>query len=125
MYTLHIDTKFASAHQLRGYRGKCENIHGHSWKVQVSVSSETLNDIGLAIDFTDLKRIVDEIVKPLDHVSLNDIAPFKDINPSSENIAKYIFDLLKEKVVPYQVKVKAVTVWESDTASATYTEDRG
>jgi 6-pyruvoyltetrahydropterin/6-carboxytetrahydropterin synthase len=123
MYTLNVETKFASAHQLRGYKGKCENIHGHSWKALVSVCSETLNDIGLAMDFTDLKRITDEIIKPFDHINLNDIYPFTDINPSSENIAKYIFDSLKKKAVAYPVKVKAVTVWESDSAFAVYTED--
>jgi 6-pyruvoyltetrahydropterin/6-carboxytetrahydropterin synthase len=123
MYTLNVETKFASSHQLRGYKGKCENIHGHSWKVQVCVCSKELNDIGLAIDFTDLKRIMDEIVKPLDHTCLNDIDPFTAINPSSENIAKYVFDSLGDKVVPYRVIVKSVTVWESDSASATYTRD--
>jgi len=123
MYTLNVESKFASAHQLRGYRGKCENIHGHSWKVRASVCSDELNDIGLAMDFTDLKRILNDIAGPLDHVCINDIHPFTDINPSSENIAKFIFDSLKDKVAPYRVRVKSVTVWESDTASATYTED--
>jgi 6-pyruvoyltetrahydropterin/6-carboxytetrahydropterin synthase len=123
MYTLNVETKFASAHQLRGYKGKCENIHGHSWRAQVKVCSDKLNDIGLAMDFTDLKRILNDIIKPLDHICLNEIYPFTDINPSSENIAKFIFESLKEKVASYRVKVKSVTVWESDTSSATYTED--
>ncbi len=122
MYTLMIEMKFASAHQLRGYMGRCENLHGHSWKVQVCVSSQNLNDIGLAMDFTELKRITNEIVGPLDHTCLNSLAPFTDINPSSENIARWIFHSLKEKVAGYEVKLKSVTVWESDTASATYTE---
>lgn len=122
MYTLMVETKFASAHQLRGYRGKCENIHGHSWKVQVFVTAEKLNKIDLAVDFTDLRRIANEIIEPLDHACLNDIPPFTVINPSSENLAKWVFDSLREKVADYQVKVQAVTVWESDSASATYTE---
>jgi 6-pyruvoyltetrahydropterin/6-carboxytetrahydropterin synthase len=123
MYTLMVETKFASAHQLREYSGKCENLHGHSWKVQVYVTAETLNNIGLAMDFTDLKRITNDLVEPLDHACLNDIPPFTDINPSSENIARWIFSSLKEKVASYNVKVKAVTIWESDSASATYTEN--
>jgi 6-pyruvoyltetrahydropterin/6-carboxytetrahydropterin synthase len=120
MYTLMVETKFAAAHQLRGYKGKCENLHGHSWKVRICVCSESLNNIGLAVDFTDLKRIANEIVEPLDHTCLNNIPPFTEINPSSENIAKWIFDSLGEKTAPYQVGVKSVTVWESDSASATY-----
>ena len=123
MYTLMVETRFASAHQLCGYKGKCENLHGHSWKVQVFVTTDSLNHISLAMDFTDLKRIAAEIVDPLDHACLNNIPPFTEINPSSENLAKWVFDSLKPKVTCYQVKVKAVTVWESDTASATYSED--
>jgi 6-pyruvoyltetrahydropterin/6-carboxytetrahydropterin synthase len=123
MYTLTVEMKFASAHQLRGYRGRCENLHGHSWKVQVSVTSQKLNEIGLAIDFTELKRIMNEIVGPLDHTCLNSVAPFTDINPSSENIARWIFNAMKEKLPGYEVILKSVTVWESDTASATYTEE--
>jgi 6-pyruvoyltetrahydropterin/6-carboxytetrahydropterin synthase len=123
MYTLMVETRFASAHQLRGYKGKCENLHGHSWKVQVFVTTDRLNHIGLAMDFTDLKRIAAEIVDPLDHACLNNIPPFTEINPSSENIAKWIFDSLKPEVAGYRVEVKAVTVWESDTASATYSEN--
>ena len=123
MYELMIETKFSGAHQLRGYKGKCENLHGHNWKVQVHVSAEALNDIDLAIDFHDLKRYTDEIAGQLDHAFLNDVFPFTEINPSSENIAKWIFDSLRKKVEDDNVEVSAVTVWESDTASATYYED--
>ncbi|MGO9378867.1 MAG: 6-carboxytetrahydropterin synthase QueD [Dissulfurispiraceae bacterium] len=123
MYTLTVETKFASAHQLNEYNGKCENLHGHSWKVQVVVTAQNLNRIGLAMDFSDLKRLTSEIVDPLDHVCLNDLPPFADQNPSSENISRWIFESLKEKVAGYSVILKAVTVWESETASATYTEE--
>jgi 6-pyruvoyltetrahydropterin/6-carboxytetrahydropterin synthase len=123
MYTLTVETKFASAHQLREYKGKCENLHGHSWKVQVVVTAQSLNRLGLAMDFTDLKRLTNEIVNSLDHVCLNDLPPFADINPSSENISRWIFESLKNKVAVYSVTLKAVTVWESETASATYTEE--
>jgi 6-pyruvoyltetrahydropterin/6-carboxytetrahydropterin synthase len=118
-----IETRFASAHQLRGYMGKCENLHGHNWKVQVHVSAEKLNDIDLAIDFHELKHYADEVVGQLDHAFLNDLFPFTEINPSSENIAKWIFDSLNKKLDDQPVQLSAVTVWESDTASATYYED--
>ena len=123
MYELTIETGFASAHQLRGYKGKCEKMHGHNWKVQVSVTAERLNDIDLAIDFHDLKRMANEVVSPLDHAFLNDIFPFTEKNPSSENIAKWIYDSMNKKLSEDNVRVSAVTVWESDTASASYYED--
>lgn len=124
MYELMIETSFASAHQLRGYKGKCENLHGHNWRVQVYVSAQHLNSIDIAIDFHDLKRLTSEVVNQLDHKELNKVFPFTEINPSSENIAKWIFDNLKKKIAEYKgVTLTAVTVWESDTASVTYTED--
>ncbi len=123
MYKLMIETEFASAHQLRGYKGKCEVLHGHNWKVQVFVTAEKLNEIDIAIDFNELKRITKEIVSQLDHKFLNDIYPFTEINPSSENIAHWIFKSLKDRLTDYpNVNVSAVTVWESDSASATYYE---
>jgi 6-pyruvoyltetrahydropterin/6-carboxytetrahydropterin synthase len=123
MYDLMIETRFSSAHQLRGYKGKCELLHGHNWKVQVFVSAEKLNEIDIAMDFHDIKAQTEEIVGQLDHGFLNDIFPFTEINPSSENIAKWIFDSLKKKIDDGNVQLSAVTVWESDTASATYYED--
>lgn len=123
MYRLMIETSFASAHQLRGYQGKCENLHGHNWKVHVFVDSDRLNEIDIAIDFHDLKRMTNELISQLDHKFLNDIYPFTKKNPSSENIAKWIFDSLKDKLKTYEnLKISSVTVWESDTASATYYE---
>jgi 6-pyruvoyltetrahydropterin/6-carboxytetrahydropterin synthase len=124
MYQLMIETSFASAHQLRGYKGKCENLHGHNWKVQVSVKAEKLNDIDIAIDFHDLKKITNNVVSSLDHKYLNDIFPFTEKNPSSENVARWIFESLKEKLSSYgNIKISTVTVWESETASATYYEE--
>lgn len=124
MYELMIETSFSSAHQLRGYRGKCENLHGHNWRVQVYVSAQRLNSIDIAIDFHDLKKLTGEVINQLDHKELNKLFPFTEINPSSENIAKWIFDNLKKKIQEYNnVILSAVTVWESDTASVTYTED--
>lgn len=118
-----IETHFSSAHQLRGYKGVCEKLHGHNWKVQVYVLAERLNDIDLAIDFHDLKKLTEEVIAPLDHGFLNDIFPFTEKNPSSENIAKWIYDSLKKKIHNDNINLSAVTVWESDTASATYFEE--
>ena len=123
MYELMIETSFSSAHQLRNYMDKCENLHGHNWKVQVHVAADRLNEIGIAIDFHELKRLTNEVTSSLDHAFLNDLFPFTEINPSSENIAKWIYDSLKKKISGDHVHVTAVTVWESETASATYYED--
>lgn len=123
MYELMIETTFSSAHALRGYKGKCETLHGHNWKVQVHVVADRLNEIDIAIDFHDLKRWTNELVSQLDHKFLNDVFPFTEINPSSENIARWIYENLKKKINSDHVRLSAVTVWESDTASATYYED--
>jgi 6-pyruvoyltetrahydropterin/6-carboxytetrahydropterin synthase len=122
MYELMIETQFSAAHQLRGYRGKCENLHGHNWRVQVTVSSENLNDIGLAIDFHELKELTVEVLKNLDHSFLNDVFPFTELNPSSENIAKWVYETLRKRISEKDVSLSSVTVWESDSASATYFE---
>jgi len=122
MYELSVESQFSAAHQLRGYKGKCENLHGHNWRVQVSVSAEKLNEIGLAIDFHELKDIVNEVMSILDHTNLNNTFPFTEINPSSENIAKWIYESIKKKLTNDYVKLSAVTVWEAETASATYFE---
>ncbi len=123
MYELTIETSFSSAHQLRGYKGRCENLHGHNWKVNIHVVSERLNDLDMVMDFHDMKKIANETIDPLDHSFLNEVFPFTEINPSSENIAKWIFDSLKKRINSGSVRVSAVTVWESETASATYYED--
>lgn len=123
MFELMVETSFAAAHQLRGYEGKCEKLHGHNWKAHIHISAEKLNEIDIALDFHDLKRLAHEVISPLDHIFLNDVFPFTEINPSSENIAKWIFDSLKKKINNDNVHLTAVTVWESDTASATYYED--
>jgi len=123
MFELMIETTFSAAHQLRGYMGKCEYLHGHNWKVQVHVSAEKLNEIDIAMDFHELKRLTHEVTAPLDHTFLNDVFPFTEKNPSSESIAKWIYDSLKKKITDDHIQVTAVSVWESDTASATYYED--
>jgi len=123
MFELMIETYFSAAHQLRGYKGQCEKLHGHNWKVQVYVLAEKLNEIDLAIDFHELKQLTEEVLVPLDHGFLNDIFPFTEKNPSSENIAKWIYDSLKKKLNGTSVSLSGVTVWESEAASATYFEE--
>jgi 6-pyruvoyltetrahydropterin/6-carboxytetrahydropterin synthase len=123
MYELMVETNFSSAHQLRGYHGDCERLHGHNWKVQVYVLAEKLNEIDIGIDFHDLKKMTEEVLAPLDHSFLNALFPFTEKNPSSENIAKWIYDSLRKKINDDNVHLSGVTVWESDTASATYFEE--
>jgi len=123
MYELSVEVGFSAAHQLRGYKGNCENMHGHNWRAQISVMAERLNEIDIAMDFRDLKKIAREVVLPLDHAFLNEVFPFTEKNPSSENIAKWIYDTLKKKINNGNLRVASVTIWESDTASASYYED--
>lgn len=120
MYELMVETQFSAAHQLRGYKGKCENLHGHNWRIQVVITAEKLNDIGLAMDFHELKKITNELISTLDHSVLNEMFPFTEINPSSENIAKWVYDSIKKKLNNNNIAVASVTVWEAETASATY-----
>lgn len=120
MYSVSIEIHFSAAHLLRNYKGKCENLHGHNWKVEVTVSSETLNEAGMVIDFGELKQKTHSIIQGLDHQHLNEIDYFKDVNPSSENIAAYIFNLLKEKLDNKNIRLLNVSVWESENAKASY-----
>jgi len=123
MFELMVETHFSAAHQLRGYKGECEKLHGHNWKVQVYVIAERLNEIDIAMDFHAIKQITDEFISLLDHSFLNDIFPFTEKNPSSENIAKWIYDSLRKKLNDDNIHLSAVTVWESETTSATYFEE--
>lgn len=120
MYELKVITHFAAAHQLKESKGPCEDLHGHNWKIEVCVISETLDDVGLAIDFGVLKRHVNGVVATLDHKFLNDLEAFKHQNPSSENIARFIADQLAMSLNDQEVKISRVTAWESETACATY-----
>jgi len=122
MFELSVEEQFSAAHQLRGYRGKCEALHGHNWRVQVTVSSDRLNNIGLVIDFKELKQVLSDVIAPLDHALLNEVFPFTEINPSSENIARWIFESVKKKLRRKNCNITSVTVWESETSSATYYE---
>lgn len=122
MYHLSIQTHFAAAHNLLNYQGDCENLHGHNWKVEVTVMTETLDDAGLGIDFKILKKKTKEIMNYLDHKYLNDLDAFKGVSPSSEHISRFVFERLAAGLADYEVEVEKVTVWESDNAYATYTQ---
>ena len=121
MYELKVQTHFAAAHQLRMVADKCENLHGHNWKIEVCVKGEKLNDAGILMDFGDIKRHEADIMKVLDHKFLNELDIFPDDNPSSERIARFIADSLQAKIDNPAIAVSQVTAWESDNASATYT----
>ena len=123
MYHLKIISNFAAAHNLLNYQGDCENLHGHNWKIEVSVATRELDSSGLGIDFKILKRHTNAILDRLDHKYLNDIDFFIDLSPSSENISRYIFEALEAELRVPGVEIEAVTVWESDNACATYTRD--
>jgi 6-pyruvoyltetrahydropterin/6-carboxytetrahydropterin synthase len=114
-----VESIFSSAHNLRGYKGKCEELHGHNWKVEVSVTAGKLDKTGMVLDFTYLKAKLNKVLGGMDHKYLNNIPYFKKVNPTSENIAKYIYDKLKTS----GLQLTDVTVWESDKARATYCED--
>lgn len=122
MYQLKIFTYFASAHNLQNYQGECENLHGHNWKVEVSVEAGTLDKAGLGIDFKILKAETNGLLKTLDHKYLNELQPFQGISPSSENIARYIYQELSRRLNDGNIRVERVTVWESDFACASYYE---
>jgi 6-pyruvoyltetrahydropterin/6-carboxytetrahydropterin synthase len=122
MYELVVEKQIEAAHYLRGYQGKCENLHGHQYTVVVRLKTSGLNEIGLAFDFTDIKRYLNDILARMDHVCLNDIPPFNEINPSAENIASTIFSELKEKLIQEEAKLTAVEVWENPKQGAVYTE---
>jgi 6-pyruvoyltetrahydropterin/6-carboxytetrahydropterin synthase len=120
MYEILIRSDFSGAHHLRGYRGKCEELHGHNWKIEARFKIETLDKIGLAVDFKILKYKLKVVLKKLDHAYLNKLSAFKKENPSAENIARYIYDALKSSVKDEKTKIKSVSIWESETTCATY-----
>ena len=122
MFQVSVDETFSAGHALRGYKGKCENPHGHNYKVQIILEGPGLDSIGLLFDFTHLKRVIRQIVEGVDHKFLNDQAPFDVINPSAENLAKFFYDetARQVKTLPEGARIVRVTIWETDTTSATY-----
>lgn len=122
MFVLKIVTDFASAHSLRDYPGDCSRLHGHNWQVEMMIAARKLNSNGIAIDFRDIKKQTKIVVKRLDHQYLNEIAPFDKLNPTAENLAKYFFDEVSQLINTSDVKVKEVTIWETQRASVTYSQ---
>ena len=120
MFEVTIEETFAAGHALRNYRGKCENVHGHNYRCQVTLEGEQLDSIGLLVDFVEVKKLMSRVVDRLDHQFINDLTPFDIINPSAENMAKYFYDEISAGLGESQVRVGEVKIWETDTASATY-----
>jgi 6-pyruvoyltetrahydropterin/6-carboxytetrahydropterin synthase len=122
MFEITVEESFSSGHALRGYRGKCENPHGHNYKVRVALAGPRLNAIGLLYDFKDLKAFLRRETELLDHQYLNDLEPFRELNPSAENLARFLFERLEQALADNAegVRVKTVTVYETDTTAAVY-----
>jgi 6-pyruvoyltetrahydropterin/6-carboxytetrahydropterin synthase len=123
MYEISVEMDFDAAHALRGYQGKCERLHGHRFKVVAIVKGSKLNEIGLAYDFTLLKKHLGEIMAKYDHTNLNNVAPFHRINPSSENIAATVYQKLKKKLTGAPVSLDSIEVWESPQSRVVYRPD--
>jgi 6-pyruvoyltetrahydropterin/6-carboxytetrahydropterin synthase len=124
MFEVSAEQTFAAGHSLREYKGKCENVHGHNYRVRVTVEGEQLNRIGLLVDFVELKKHMRAIIAKLDHQFINDLEPFTTVNPSAENLAKYFHDELASLVETHNgtapVRISEVTIWETDTSIARY-----
>ena len=121
MFEVSIEHTFAAGHALRNYKGKCENVHGHNYRCQVTMEGDDLDHVGLLIDFVELKKAVGSVIDRMDHQWLNDFPPFDVLNPSAENMAKYVYDQVSDGLKPRDgVRVQAVKLWETDTSSATF-----
>jgi len=123
MYQISVEQHFDAAHFLRGYKGKCETLHGHRFLAVVKISASRVDDIGIAYDFAELKRHLRDILARFDHTCLNDMPPFDKINPSSENVAANIYNELKLKLAGAPVSLSCVEVWESPQSGVAYSPD--
>jgi 6-pyruvoyltetrahydropterin/6-carboxytetrahydropterin synthase len=122
MFEVAVEQSFASAHALRNYKGRCENVHGHNWKVRVVIEGEKLDATGMLVDFLDVKSFMGEILDRIDHQFLNEIPPFDVVNPSAENIAEYFYQQMTGRFAetPVPVRIREVKIWETEIQSATY-----
>jgi len=123
MYHMTIYSHFAAAHNLLNYEGECENLHGHNWKVELTVCTRVLDQAGLGIDFKLLKEKLKAVLQRLDHVYINELDEFKHRSPSSENLARFVFERMVRELKGTNVEVERVNVWESENACAAYTAD--
>ena len=124
MYEVNVRSTFSSGHSLRGYHGKCENPHGHNYKVRVSLTGEKLDACGMLVDFKTISSMMNKVIDQLDHQNLNDLPPFKTENPSAENLASYIYHGLKSFLMEAEIQatLRKVTLWETDRNSVKYSE---
>jgi 6-pyruvoyltetrahydropterin/6-carboxytetrahydropterin synthase len=125
MYEVTVEDSFAAGHYLRNYKGKCENPHGHNYKVRVTLRGAELDKAGLLLDFKDLKEVMKHVIERLDHQMLNDIEPFTALNPSAENLARYFYEQASSRLQSLtqgRVAVRDVTIWETDSTTARYSE---
>jgi 6-pyruvoyltetrahydropterin/6-carboxytetrahydropterin synthase len=126
MFEVSVEKTFAAGHALRGYKGKCENVHGHNYKVRVTLTGAQLDSTGLLFDFVEVKHRMDAIIERLDHRFINDIPPFDQLNPSAENLARYFYQeldhALRETTAEVPVRIGEVRVWETDSTTAAYRE---
>ncbi|MGD0428623.1 MAG: 6-carboxytetrahydropterin synthase QueD [Candidatus Acidiferrales bacterium] len=122
MYEVSVDETFAAAHNLRNYKGKCEDLHGHNYKVRVTLAGPELDATGLLYDFVHLKQVIQGVIRSLDHKYLNELKPFDVLNPSAENIARHIYEQTAKQMhaTPNGAAISSITVWESDLTAATY-----
>ena len=121
MYTLSVEKTISTAHQLRDYDGPCANIHGHNWKIRVEVQSNNIDDIGIAIDFSILDEFLWQVIGPFDHQLINSIEPFDKLNPTAENLVKFIYERL-QNILTEKVSLRKVSVWETDEYMVSYEE---
>src|SRR5213075_1829069 len=125
MFEVTVEDSFAAGHYLRNYKGKCENPHGHNYKIRVTLAGAELDKAGLLLDFKDLREVMKPVIERLDHQMINEVEPFTTINPSAENLAKYFYDETNRglaQTTDGRVSVKDVTIYETDTTTATYSE---
>ena len=118
MYEIKVKSNFSAAHNLRNYRGKCENLHGHNWNIEATFAYKKLSGSGMAVDFKEAKSLLESVIKKFDHSYLNETSVFKRLNPTSENMARLIYDEIKKD----NKHISAVSVWENENSCATYRE---
>ena len=120
MYEVSKEAHFSAAHHLRNYHGKCEHMHGHNWRVRVHLRGETLNEGGMLVDFGIVKKVLKEVLETLDHKDINEIPPFDTLEPSAENLARYVLERVAKQLDDARVQTFMVEVWETDTSRAVY-----
>lgn len=120
MFTIFKDYSFSAGHAIRGHQGGCQNLHGHNYRVRVHVAAERLDELGMVVDFADIKAVLEEVVGPFDHRVINDIPPFTERNTTAELLAEHIYEETARRLDDERVRVRRVEVWETDTCCASY-----